>query len=312
MLLERFMAGDERALARAITLVESGLPGGLDLLGQLRALGRRARVIGVTGAPGAGKSTLTDRLIGVCRERHERVAVLAVDPSSPFSGGAILGDRIRMGRHHQDRGVFVRSMATRGALGGLARTTVAVVSVLEAFGFDRVFIETVGVGQSEIDIARVADHVLLVMTPASGDAVQAFKAGIMEIADAFAINKADLPGADRLERELKAALELAPHDERTWWPPIVQTVASNGQGSEAVIAALDDHRVHLGAAGLELRRLERARFEVAAAIENAVREIVLGAGTVLFERVRDGALTAESVAQALLERVAQGSVRQSD
>jgi LAO/AO transport system kinase len=312
MLLERFMAGDERALARAITMVESGLPGGLDLLGQLRALGRHARVIGVTGAPGAGKSTLTDRLIAVCRERQERVAVLAVDPSSPFSGGAILGDRIRMGRHHQDRGVFVRSMATRGALGGLARTTVAVVSVLEAFGFDRVFIETVGVGQSEIDIARVADHVLLVMTPASGDAVQAFKAGIMEIADVFAINKADLPGADRLERELKAALELAPHDELTWWPPIVQTVASNGQGAEAVIAALDDHRTHLGTVGLELRRLERARFEVAAAIENAVREIVHDTGAGLFERVRDGVLTAETVAQALLERAAQGSAHQSD
>ena len=312
MLLERFMAGDERALARAITMVESGLPGGLNLLGQLRALGRHARVIGVTGAPGAGKSTLTDRLIGVCRERHERVAVLAVDPSSPFSGGAILGDRIRMGRHHQDRGVYVRSMATRGALGGLARTTVAVVSVLEAFGFDRVFIETVGVGQSEIDIARVADHVLLVMTPASGDAVQAFKAGIMEIADAFAINKADLPGADRLERELKAALELAPHDEHTWWPPIVQTVASSGQGTEAVIAALDDHRAHLGVAGLEVRRLERARFEVAAAIENAVREIVHDAGTGLFERVRDGALTAEAVAQALLERAVEGSAQKSD
>ena len=302
MILDRFLAGDERALARTITALEAGLPGGLEMLGQLRALNRRAHVIGVTGAPGAGKSTLTDQLIAACRARGERVAVLAVDPSSPFSGGAILGDRIRMGRHHQDRGVFVRSMATRGALGGLARTTVAVVSILEAFGFDRVFIETVGVGQSEIDIARVADHVLLVMTPAGGDAVQAFKAGIMEIADVFAINKADLPGADRLEREIKAALELAPHDEHTWWPPIVQTIASSNQGTEAVLDALDAHRVHLSENGLERRRLERARFEVASAIENAVREIVQNAGSSVFEAVMDGSHTAEAVAKVLLEK----------
>jgi LAO/AO transport system kinase len=302
MTLDRFLEGDERALARAITVLEAGLPGGLELLGKLRALNHRARVIGVTGAPGAGKSTLTDQLISACRTRGERVAVLAVDPSSPFSGGAILGDRIRMGRHHQDRGVFVRSMATRGALGGLARTTVAVVSLLEAFGFDRVFIETVGVGQSEIDIARVADHVLLVMTPAGGDAVQAFKAGIMEIADVFAINKADLPGADRLEREIKAALELAPHDETTWWPPVVQTIASSNQGTEAVLDALDAHRAHLGESGLEARRLERARFEVASAIENAVRQIVQDAGLSVFEAVKDGSSTAEAVAKALLEK----------
>jgi LAO/AO transport system kinase len=229
-LIQKFQVGDERALARAITLVESNDPRADELLAALRGLNRRAVVIGMTGAPGAGKSTLTDQLIAVCRSKLERVAVLAIDPSSPFSGGAILGDRIRMGRHYQDRGVFVRSMATRGALGGLAKATVGILSVLEAFGFDRVILETVGVGQSEIDIARVADHTVLVLTPAGGDSVQAFKAGIMEIADVFAINKADIPGADRLTREIQAALEFNPHDEHSWWAKIVQTVANTGQG----------------------------------------------------------------------------------
>ena len=299
-LLERFQTGDERALARAITLVESGDARGVDLLGKLRALGRHAVVVGITGSPGAGKSTLTDQLIVTCRARNERVAVLAVDPSSPFSGGAILGDRIRMGRHHQDRGVFVRSMASRGALGGLARATVGVVSVLEAFGFDRVFLETVGVGQSEVDIARVADHTVLVLTPNAGDAVQAFKAGIMEIADVFAINKADLPGADRLEREIKAALELGAHDEHTWWPPIVQTIANTGQGAPELLEAIALHRAHLGDAGLAQRRLERARFEVSSAIHDAVRQRMLHAGPELIEAVARGSSTAQAVAEQLL------------
>lgn len=208
-LWRRFQEGDPRALARALTLVESGHPAGRELLKRVRGKGR-AKVVGVTGSPGAGKSTLTDRLILEARKRGERVAVLAVDPSSPFSGGAILGDRIRMMRHHQDPGVYIRSMASRGALGGLAGATVAALSLLEAFGFDRIFVETVGVGQSEVDIARVADTTLLVLTPAAGDAVQAFKAGVMEIADVFAVNKFDLPGGERIVQELKSALELSP------------------------------------------------------------------------------------------------------
>lgn len=208
-LWRRFQEGDPRALARALTLVESGHPAGRELLKRVRGKGR-AKVVGVTGSPGAGKSTLTDRLILGARKRGERVAVLAVDPSSPFSGGAILGDRIRMMRHHQDPGVYIRSMASRGALGGLAGATVAALSLLEAFGFDRIFVETVGVGQSEVDIARVADTTLLVLTPAAGDAVQAFKAGVMEIADVFAVNKFDLPGGERIVQELKSALELSP------------------------------------------------------------------------------------------------------
>ena len=300
-MLDRFLEGDERALARAITLIEAEDARSADLLRSLRALGRRSVVVGITGAPGAGKSTLTDVLITACRARGERVAVLAVDPSSPFSGGAILGDRIRMGRHHGDRGVFVRSMATRGALGGLAKTVVSVLSLLEAFGFDWVFLETVGVGQSEVDIASVADHTVLVLTPAGGDAVQAFKAGIMEIADVFCINKADLPGADRLEREIRAAQELGAHDEHTWWGPVVQTVSSSGLGVERLLEAIEKHRAHLGEAGLVARRLERARFELSAAISAAARSAVAQQGEAYLARIVSGQETAEGAARAVLE-----------
>ncbi len=302
-LLTRFQNGDERALARAITLIESNNPRADQVLAVLRGLNRRAVVIGMTGAPGAGKSTLTDQLIAVCRSRDERVAVLAIDPSSPFSGGAILGDRIRMGRHYQDRGVFVRSMATRGALGGLAKATVGVLSVLEAFGFDRVILETVGVGQSEIDIARVADHTVLVLTPAGGDSVQAFKAGIMEIADVFAVNKADIPGADRLVREIQAALEFNPHDEFSWWAKIVQTIASTGQGVLELLEAIDAHRKHLGEAGLQTRRLERARFEIINAINDEVRAIMKQSELELLMRVSSGESTANLVARELISVV---------
>ncbi len=303
-LLEAFLRGEERALSRTLTQIESLETSGQELLAELRAHNNQNKkttpVIGITGSPGAGKSSLLNQLISVCRNKNERVAVVAVDPSSPFTGGAILGDRIRMGRHHQDRGVFVRSMATRGALGGLARASIAVVSALEAFGFDRIFIETVGVGQSEIDIARAADHTVLVLTPAGGDAVQAFKAGIMEIADVFAINKADLPGASRVERELKAALELAPHGEDHWWQPIIQTIASTGTGATELINAIDAHRAHLGPTGIERRRIERARFEVEAAVQDAVRKLVQEREQELLTQVLRGQTTAEAVAKKLL------------
>ncbi|HEX7002801.1 MAG TPA: methylmalonyl Co-A mutase-associated GTPase MeaB [Trueperaceae bacterium] len=208
-LLQRLRAGEARALARAITLIESGDETGQRLLARLRPEGGRARVIGVTGAPGSGKSTLTDAMVGWARARDERVAVVAVDPSSPFSGGAILGDRIRMTRWHSDPGVFIRSMATRGHLGGLAAATLQVVAFLDAVGFGTILIETVGVGQSEVEIAEAADTTVLVLTPGQGDAVQAFKAGIMEIADIFVVNKADQPGANRLKREIRAMLAIA-------------------------------------------------------------------------------------------------------
>ena len=286
-LWRRFQEGDPRALARALTLVESGHPAGRELLKRVRGKGR-AKVVGVTGSPGAGKSTLTDRLILEARKQEERVDVYDVAPSSPVSGGAILGDRIRMMRHHQDPGVYIRSMASRGALGGLAGATVAALSLLEAFGFDRIFVETVGVGQSEVDIARVADTTLLVLTPAAGDAVQAFKAGVMEIADVFAVNKFDLPGGERIVQELKSALELSPPRPGGWRPPIHPTVAASGEGVEALFESLEAHHRHLVEHGLlEGHRLERARFEVESVIQEWGRQRTQGAGA-LVARVARG------------------------
>jgi LAO/AO transport system kinase len=299
-LLERFQKGDVRALARALTLVEAGHPLGQALLKALRGRGR-AKVVGVTGSPGAGKSTLTDRLILEARKRGERVGVLAVDPSSPFTGGAILGDRIRMMRHHQDPGVYIRSLASRGALGGLAGATVAALSLLEAFGFERIFVETVGVGQSEVDIARVADTTLLVLTPAAGDAVQAFKAGVMEIADLFAVNKFDLPGGERIIQELKSALELAPPRPGGWHPPIYPTVAATGEGVEALFEGLEAHHQHLLAHGLlEGHRLERARFEVESVIQEWGRRRTQDAKA-LVAQVAQGLLSPEEAALRLLK-----------
>lgn len=298
-LLHRFRAGDVRALARALTLVESGHPLGQELLKRLRGQGQ-AKVVGITGSPGAGKSTLTDRLILEARKRGERVGVLAVDPSSPFTGGAILGDRIRMMRHHQDPGVFIRSLASRGALGGLAGATVAALSLLEAFGFDRIFVETVGVGQSEVDIARVADTTLLVLTPAAGDAVQAFKAGVMEIADLFAVNKFDLPGGERIIQELKSALELSPPRPGGWRPPILPTVAATGEGVEALFEGLEAHHQHLLTHGLlEAHRLERARFEVESVIQEWGRRRTRE-GQALIAQVARGELSPEEAALRLL------------
>jgi len=295
----RFRQGDIRALARALTLAESGHPLGQALLKRLRGQGR-AKVVGITGSPGAGKSTLTDRLILEARKRGERVGVLAVDPSSPFTGGAILGDRIRMMRHHQDPGVYIRSMASRGALGGLAGATVAALNLLEAFGFDRIFVETVGVGQSEVDIARVADTTLLVLTPAAGDAVQAFKAGVMEIADLFAVNKFDLPGGERLIQELKSALELSPPRPGGWRPPIYPTVAATGEGVEALFEGLEAHHRHLVEHDLlEAHRRERARFEVESVIQEWGRRKTQAAED-LVAQVAKGELSPEEAAWSLL------------
>ncbi|MGH9665578.1 MAG: methylmalonyl Co-A mutase-associated GTPase MeaB [Bryobacteraceae bacterium] len=235
-LAERILAGDVRALARAATLVENRRPAAEDLLRELFPHTGRALTIGITGPPGSGKSTLVDRLAQAIRAEGQTAGILAVDPTSPFSGGAILGDRIRMLRHHDDAGVFIRSMATRGNLGGLAPATMDLALLLDAAGRDVVLVETVGVGQGEVEIARLADVTMVVLVPQTGDDVQALKAGIMEIADVFAINKSDLPGADQLERDLKAALSLA-HGRDGWNPPIVRTVASEGEGTEEALAA---------------------------------------------------------------------------
>jgi LAO/AO transport system kinase len=301
-LTARFLEGDERALARAITLLESGRPQGQALLREVRARANRARIVGITGSPGSGKSTLSDRLIGKIRERDQRVAVVAVDPTSPYSGGAILGDRIRMLRWHQDRSVYIRSMATRGHLGGLAAASLQVVALLDAYGFDYVLIETVGVGQSEVDIVKVADTTVLVMTPGQGDGVQAFKAGIMEIADVFAVNKFDQAGGPRLLRELKAALELGHPEEGEWWPAIQATTAATGEGLDELMTHLDKHHEHLTASSeLDEIRRGRARFEIAAIVHERIRQQTEAQEGELIEAVLRGELEPGEAARKVLE-----------
>jgi LAO/AO transport system kinase len=265
-LAERILAGDARALARAATLVENRSAEADSLLRELFPRTGQACVVGITGAPGAGKSTLTNRLIQELRSEGKAVGVIAVDPTSPYTGGAILGDRIRMLSHHADPQVFIRSMATRGHLGGLAAATTDMALLLDAAGKDFVLVETVGVGQDEVEIARLADVTLVVLVPGMGDDVQTLKAGIMEIADVFAINKADQPGADRLEREIIALEGLAPRRDG-WTPPIVRTVATEGLGIVETLAAI---RAFLGRAGakdravanwsLRLRQMLRERM----------------------------------------------------
>jgi len=227
--IEPILAGDQRALARAATIIENRASGASELLRELFPHTGQARIVGITGAPGAGKSTLVDHLVRLLRSENQRVGVIAVDPTSPFSGGAILGDRVRMQRHFGDTGVFIRSMATRGCMGGVARATMDLTVLLDAAGFDTILIETVGVGQDEVEIARLAAVTVVLLVPGLGDDVQTLKAGIMEIADVFVLNKADLPGADRLEREVKDM----PSDA-----VIVRTVASEGKGVEETLAAI--------------------------------------------------------------------------
>ena len=240
-LAEKILAGDTRALARAASWVENRTPAAEPLLQELFPRTGRALILGITGAPGTGKSTLCDQLARELRAQGKTAGILAVDPTSPYTGGAILGDRIRMQQHHADPGVFIRSMATRGWLGGLARATTEMTLLLDAAGFDVVLVETVGVGQDEVEIARLADVTIVVLVPGAGDDVQALKAGIMEIADVFVINKADLPGADKLERELKASLGLA-HRPDGWIPPIVQATATEGKGIRELLSAAEEYR----------------------------------------------------------------------
>ena len=260
-LAKRVLAGDSRAVARAISVVEREDAASAALIGRLYARTGSALVVGLTGAPGVGKSTLVDRLTSAFRQERLRVGVLAVDPTSPFSGGAILGDRIRMQGHAVDDGVFVRSMATRGQLGGLARATDDARIVLDAAGTDVVLIETVGVGQGEIDISRTADVSVVVMAPGSGDDVQAIKAGIMEIADVFVVNKADRDGADRAVAEIEAMLSLREHGIDEWRPPVVRTCAATGEGVDDVVAAVRRFAGRSVMADDRARRRARARLE---------------------------------------------------
>jgi LAO/AO transport system kinase len=261
-----------------ISLVEDASPLLREVMaGLARATAERtdggAHVVGITGPPGVGKSTSTNALVGALRERGKRVGVLAVDPSSPFSGGALLGDRIRMQDHALDREVYIRSMASRGHLGGLAWAAPQALRVLDAAGCDVVIVETVGVGQSEVEIASMADTTLVLLAPGMGDGVQAAKAGILEIGDVYVINKADRDGADQVRRELRSMLALAERAEGAWKPEIVKTVAMSGEGVADVVAAVDRHLAHLRASGeLEARRVRRAREEVEAIAVTSLRE----------------------------------------
>jgi LAO/AO transport system kinase len=251
--VKQLRAGDSRILARAISTVENHTPGWLDLLKALFPHTGKARTIGLTGAPGAGKSTLVDQLARHYRKENRTVGIVAVDPTSPYTGGAILGDRIRMQEHFSDPGIYIRSMATRGSLGGLARTTADVSMVLDASGRDIVMIETVGVGQDEVDIVRVTDITVVILVPGMGDDVQSIKAGIMEIADIFVINKSDHEGAERVEREIRALQSLAIRADN-WTPPIIKTVATEGKGITEVASAISDYESYLQKQDLLLRR----------------------------------------------------------
>lgn len=265
-LVERFARRDRRALARALSWVEDQRPGFERLLHAVHGSGASYRV-GFTGPPGAGKSTLAEKYALRCRSRGETVGILAVDPSSPFTGGALLGDRIRMQELTLDEGVFIRSMASRGRFGGLATTSLEAADLLEAFGFDIVIHETVGVGQTELDVVSAADTAVVVLVPESGDAVQAMKAGLMEIADVFVVNKADRPGADQLERALKSTLGLKTRRDEGWTPPIVRAVAIEGEGVDALDEAIAGHREH-GARTGALADKRRAR------VADRVRDLV--------------------------------------
>ena len=270
-LVNRVLEGDRLALARLMSAVEAGREDGRAALRRLYPHTGRAHVVGVTGPPGSGKSTLATRLASEYRARGLTVGVVAVDPTSPFTGGAILGDRIRMMELHNDPGVFVRSMATRGSLGGLARSTLEIISLLDAFGKDVVLVETVGVGQDEVEIARAADTTLVVGVPGLGDDIQAIKAGVLEIADILVVNKADLERAHQLVNDLRMMISLGP--KQAWTAPIQETVATTGKGIPELVDQVARHRAYLEDSGAwHQRRAENARRQVQAIVEDRVRE----------------------------------------
>ena len=338
-LLAELSSGRKAALARAVSIVENQRAGSDAILGAAHPHLGRARRIGITGPPGAGKSTLTTLAAARLRASGFTVGIVAVDPTSPFSGGALLGDRVRMESVALDPGVFIRSMATRGSLGGLATATREVCDVLDAFGFDRILVETVGVGQSELDIARTVDSSVVVLVPESGDSIQTLKAGLMEIADLFVVNKADRPGADRLSNDLELMLGMrggrtmgavpahhgvdlksvgnparearraAREDADNWTPPVLRTVGSTGSGVDELLASLDRHFAYLERSGtLRSRRRERLRERVVAVVETRVRGRLWGDAATLawleqhLPRLEAGELTPYAAAEQLLAR----------
>jgi LAO/AO transport system kinase len=334
-LFSRFREGKVLALARAISTVEDERAGFQDLLHAIMSVGPTARRVGFTGPPGAGKSSLVAAAAATFREREERVGVVAVDPTSPYSGGALLGDRIRMNELATDPGIFIRSMATRGSLGGLATTSKEVIDLVDAFGFDHVLVETVGVGQSELEITAAADTVVVVLVPESGDGIQAMKAGLMEIADIFVVNKADRPGAARLVKEIRQAMHLragrglagipahhgvdlaklakreetedAPVPDGGWQIPVLSTVAQDGQGVPELLEAIAAHRTWLEQSGeLEQRRRHRARIRITDVLDRELRRVTRSSPDVEerveagVDGIREGIETPYSVAREIL------------
>jgi LAO/AO transport system kinase len=306
-LAERLLAGDKRALARAITLIENDDPAGWELVREVFPRTGRARIVGLTGPPGVGKSTLIGALTAEMRKADRDVAVLSIDPSSPFTRGALLGDRIRLSDHFLDAGVFIRSMASRGALGGLSEATLQAALLMDASGKDDVFIETVGVGQAEIDIVDHGDTIVLVLMPGSGDSIQALKAGVMEIPDIIVVNKADHPMTDTMIREIRGVLSLGP--STSWRVPIVRTEAAKGEGVAELAEKISEHREHIEAEGtLDERRARNLRNEVlelaASRMRRQLEAAVADDASVrdLLDRVVKRELDPASAAKELLER----------
>jgi LAO/AO transport system kinase len=309
-LAERLVAGDKRALARAITLIESDDPAGWELVREVYPRTGRARIVGFTGPPGVGKSTLIGALTAELRKTERQVAVLSIDPSSPFTRGALLGDRIRLSDHFLDPGVFIRSMASRGALGGLSEAALQVALAMDAAGKDDVLIETVGVGQAEIDIVDHADTIVLALMPGSGDSIQALKAGVMEIPDVIVVNKADHPMTETMVREVRSVLALS-HEPGRWKVPILRTEAGRGEGVEELAAKIDEHRAHIEAEGtLEQRRARNLRNEVLGIATSRMRRRLEATAegdpetAALLDRVVRRELDPASAASELMERQA--------